>query len=89
MEKSVLIIDKPKNCYWCPCIDNLQMDNCVAAERQFTSAARIQMDKDMDYRPSWCPLRDLPDYKMDWRNGSDGYESGWNDCLDKIGGCRK
>lgn len=21
--------------------------------------------------------------------GKDGYESGWNDCLDKIGGCRR
>lgn len=89
MEKSVLIIDKPKNCSYCPCLDDLQADNCRATGKEFTEGARIQMEKDLPYIPSWCPLRDLPEHKMDWRNGVAGYESGWNDVLDLIGGCRR
>jgi len=88
MEKSVLIIDNPKNCFDCPCLDNLQVDRCRATGKEFTEGARIQMEKDLPYIPSWCPVREMPEYKMDWRAGDGGYESGWNDVLDKIGGTR-
>ena len=86
--KQVLVIDKPKNCSYCPCLDDLQADNCRATGKEFAKGARIQMEKDLPYTPSWCPLRDLPEHKMDWRNGDFGYESGWNDVLDLIGGTR-
>ena len=86
--KKVLIIDEPKNCSYCPCLDDLQADNCRATGKKFTEGARIQMEKDLPYIPSWCPLRDLPEHKMDWRNGDFGYESGWNDVLDLIGGTK-
>lgn len=90
MEKSVLIIDKPKNCLECPCIGTRGGEWCCEATgKPYTRSQEIMLKKYEPFRPGFCPLREMPEYKMDWRAGSDGYESGWNDCLDKIGGCRR
>ncbi len=32
-------------------------------------------------RPTWCPLKKLPDY---YEDDSYSYTKGWNDCLDEI-----
>ena len=90
MEKSVLIIDKPKNCLECPCIGIRGGEWCCEATgKPYTRSQEIMLKKYEPFRPGFCPLRDMPDYMLDWRAGADGYESGWNDVFDKIGGSRK
>lgn len=51
----------------------------------FADSAHPLIVKSDNYKPTWCPLKDLPDYKMDW-SGGESYEAGWNDLLDLIGG---
>ena len=84
--KKVLVIDDPKTCRNCfACAGEI----CKAANRKFPESGSVLLEKCDNYCPIWCPLRDMPEHKMDWRAGDGGYESGWNDCLDKIGGCRR
>lgn len=94
--KKVLVIEEPKNCLECPCIGTSGGIGtrsgewcCEAAGKIYTRSQVIMLKTYEPFRPGFCPLRDLPDYKLDWRAGDGGYESGWNDCLDKIGGCRR
>lgn len=83
--KKVIVMDDPKTCRHCPfCQDMATV--CVAIRRMFADSAQPLILRSDNYKPAWCPLRDLPEHKMDWRSGEDGYESGWNDVLDLIGG---
>ena len=61
---------------------------CGSVERHFSEGLAIQINSEKafyDVYPAWCPLVDIPEYKMDW-NGEKSYEAGWNDVLDLIGG---
>lgn len=50
--KSILIVNTPKNCYECPCSN----EGCYLCQ-----ISRRQLEDDFqDTRPSWCPLRPLP-----------------------------
>ena len=82
-EKSVLVINTPKNCKECDC--HLWLV-CVPADEDIDEYIDASKTK-----PDWCPLRPLPEKK-----GKHGelheydtdihYEIGWNDCLDEITG---
>lgn len=88
--KAVIVIDKPENCWDCPCFSSTSGEMyCVAARRGFTRSQEVTLKKYIPFLPGFCPVREMPEYKMDWRAGDGGYESGWNDCLDKIGGARR
>ena len=95
MCKSVIVMETPESCDQCLCVAMVRIDGeylphgCKPAGRHFSSSSVIGMKKGSSFRPGWCPLRDLPEYKLDWRNGDGGYESGWNDCLDKVTGGRR
>lgn len=73
--KSILVIDTPKNCSECKLmyLQGIGEGICNAV--------------DWEERPSWCPLKPMPEKFTtsepyicnynDWQNG-------WNDCLEEI-----
>lgn len=71
--KAVLVIDMPNNCEECEII-YLQ----AHGERSSCDSG------DWSKRPSWCPLRPLPE-KMTWGHTVD-YIEGYNACLEEITG---
>lgn len=87
--KAVLVIDMPTWCGDCPCEDG-EIGEC--------NIAHVSCDYLKHERPSWCPLKSLPQRK----SGDDLYERygswtpsdekevyyrvGFNDCLDEITG---
>lgn len=83
--KSILIIDTPKNCPDC----QLMADGwCYGIPSREEVQGKIKYLK----RPSWCPLRPLPERKDE---GSVlkplpfevyMYRYGFNECLDEIVG---
>ena len=52
--KSVLVIDTPNDCYECPCYYE-DKDMCEVFNKN---------TKADNGRPSWCPLRPLPKWKI-------------------------
>ena len=68
VSKVVLVLDEPKNCWRCPCIDNMQCDNCKAAkERRFSRDEREKLDEleiGGEYHPDWCPLGPLEEFDI-------------------------
>lgn len=85
--KKVIVMDDPKTCRKCMVFrDYCGVKICKAAHKKFTDSAITLLCKSDSYKPPWCPAKDLPEHKLDWRAGENGYESGWNDVLDLIGG---
>lgn len=76
--KAILVIDMPNSC-----------DECEVRCGGYT--AKEYAEKDIK-RPSWCPLRLLPQKKeirnaIQYRGLAEEYrKEGWNDCLDAITG---
>lgn len=77
MSKSILVIDTPGNCTRCA------LYHYPSCRCYITS--RIQNNISDDFKPDWCPLRDLP-CKANHLNYCDNgrYDKGWNDCIDEI-----
>lgn len=77
--KSILVIDTPKDCYDCPCSN----EGCYLCQ-----ISRRQLEDDFqDRRPSWCPLRPLPEPKDIGYPNEDydvGFGDGWDACLKEI-----
>lgn len=74
---SILIVNTPKNCYECPCSN----EGCYLCQ-----ISRRQLEDDFqDRRPSWCPLKSLPQ-KIEGKREKfmPTYSLGWNDCLDAV-----
>jgi hypothetical protein len=76
--KSILVIDTPKECDGCPCL-NQKLWECQADKKRRSS----------DERPSWCPLKPMPT-RVGHEEGLDsvfniGWEHGYNACLDDLG----
>ena len=69
MNKSVLVIDTPENCYDCPfgteyCGDS-EYEGCCELAECLDSDMRLITEEHYDYesesRPDWCPLQPLPE----------------------------
>lgn len=85
--KSILVIDTPKECDGCPCL-NRKLWECQADKKRRSS----------DERPDWCPLKPMPSKKVpifDLNSASydEEYEKrimyeidGYNRCIDEIMG---
>lgn len=96
MNKSVLVMDTPKNCYDCPfgteyCGDS-EYEGCCELAECLDSDMRLITEEHYDYesksRPAWCPLKPLPE-KMTGAAQTDHWNSikaGWNGCIDEITG---
>ena len=78
--KAILVIDIPKipkNCMSCPLIEY---------HREYSIVCRHYQTGDT--RPSWCPLKPMPERK-DTSNRKITYEElreriGWNECVEEI-----
>lgn len=78
MNKAILVMDMPDDCFECNfCVELAAHDRCVAAGKSIFTIKK----------PDWCPLKELPE-KME---GSDSikyqwgeYEDGWNHCIDCL-----
>ena len=77
--KSILVIDTPKDCYDCPCSN----EGCYLCQ-----ISRRQLEDDFqEKRPSWCPLKPLPEPKdMGYPNDDYdvGFGDGWDACLKEL-----
>ena len=71
--KAVLVIDMPKNCAECKLIHLQGIGEAICDA------------VDWEERPSWCPLKDLPQ-KIEGKREKfmPTYSLGWNDCLDAV-----
>ena len=90
MPAILVLKDTPKFCVECPLIHLGDRFICKAANRWcgdeegfFTS----------ETKPTWCPLRPLPNYRDNSKKPKDyaevwidGAKTGWNACLDEITG---
>lgn len=74
--KSILVIDTPNNCEEC---------NIIYLQRCGES---ICDSGDWSRRPSWCPLRPMPQKRInkDCLVVHEIWNEGWNACLDEIVG---
>ena len=76
--KAILVIDMPTNCAECKLIHLQGIGEAICNA------------VDWEERPSWCPLKPMPDYNWheeDKENEcEEWYRNGWNDCLDAIAG---
>lgn len=76
--KSILVIDTPNDCYDCP---------CYYEERNKCEATFKNVEDDDIEKPSWCPLKNLPEPKDIGYPNDDydvGFADGWDACLKEI-----
>lgn len=88
MAKAILIMDMPESCDMCDFVDDEQPPRY--GEKTLYCGIPGMGEDVTDYiacRPEFCPLRELPEKEHN-NNGydeySDGYDAGWNACLNKI-----
>ena len=79
MSKAILVIDMPNCCGNCDLsrYEDVHLINCL----------NHIADEDEDKLPKWCPLKELPQFKVPIENDESGfndYVGGWNDCLYEI-----
>ena len=86
--KAILVIDMPKNCGECKFLSATQCgkEMCVA------TSTRREWIEDETIKPSWCPLKPIPqkkELKGGWYHPSEvwmeGANFGWNACIDALG----
>lgn len=88
MAKAVLVMDMPDSCDVCDYVDDTQPPRY--GERTLYCMAPGIGEDVTDYvacRPDFCPLRELPEKKHndnEYDEYSDGWDAGWNACLDEI-----
>ena len=79
MAKAMLIMDMPSNCYEC------ELNNYHFCD---VTGDNIERYRNTEYKPTWCPLREVPQKKEDNLSihipYNEGYLRGWNDCVDEI-----
>ena len=97
MSKAVLAMDMPENCLECPL--RYEADQLLLGDFKYQKLFRclfmpeniedVYLEDIMDKKQDWCPLKPMPE-KIHNDNGydeySDGYDAGWNSCIDAIGG---
>lgn len=88
MAKAVLVMDMPDSCDVCDYVDDTQPPR-YGERTLYCTAPGIGEDV-TDYvacRPDFCPLRELPEKEYndnEYDEYSDGWDAGWNACLDEI-----
>jgi hypothetical protein len=82
MDKAILAIDMPKDCYECP----LAIETIHNSRTCCITKCTVMYDGKFP----WCPLKPVPEKRDEngiWTMSGyidDGYSNGWNDCLDEI-----
>jgi len=91
MSKSILVIDTPDSCDKCRlcCMGNYGSKRCSTKDQS------IFLKKGQK-KPDWCPLKDAPEKKevrnfcLDERDFiQQGYQQGWNTCIEEMLGENK
>lgn len=82
MNKSIVILETPNRCFDCPCYKGyVRHDECEILEKEL-------IDENLWHqRPDWCPLFSIPKKRKssyDWDEYEDGWDGGWNSCVDYI-----
>ena len=71
--KAILVIDMPNNCGECKLIHLQGFGESICNPVEW------------EERPTWCPLKPMPQPKKITREWLEGeYENGWNDCLEAL-----
>ena len=78
--KAILVIDMPKNCFDCPCVEDEMGYCCATNDRKVCPWQSI---------PEWCPLKPLPKKKemtiiKRGQYEESKYIKGYNDCISEI-----
>lgn len=80
MSKAILIMDMPTKCEECQLFYN------TAGIKMCEAIGRLVECKSK--KPTWCPLREVPQKKEDNSvihiERYEGYLEGWNDCVTEI-----
>lgn len=84
--KAILVIDMPKDCWDCHLVSEFHSCRGTVLQNDFSFRNINNFDK--GERPSWCPLKPMPERK-DTSDRKITYEElkeryGWNDCLKEI-----
>ena len=86
MRKAILVMDMPKNCFDCRF---QEMGFCEAVH----SVGEMITDDDLESKPDWCTLREMPEKLPLQGDVSDLQKmleemrrASWNACIDAIGG---
>ena len=80
MDKAILVIDMPKNCYKCPlAVATGAYDSCC-----ITGSSII----DYHSKFTWCPLKPAPEKQDVWYDDDEGnaWVKGYNNCVREIMG---
>lgn len=83
MGKSILVMDTPECCDYCPA----GRISGMAGQVECRARETIHVNPNGRTVPDWCPLQDAPEKKgkNPYHNEHEsGYVEGWNDCLDHI-----
>lgn len=75
MAKAILVMDMPNACYECPC------------EADYVCQAKYKEIDEIDKVQEWCPLREVPQKKYEptfYLTYDEGYDEGYNACIDEI-----
>ena len=92
MTKAILVMDMPDSCFHCDCCHEKPYDRRYRIEgEKFCGIEDMEVSEYYDsfyseepMRPSWCPLKEMPE-KMKYCNGTyNGEVKGWNLCLEEI-----
>lgn len=88
MPKAILIMDMPESCSKCKFLYEFQgIKKCQLMNVLNNGASKLSQSTFTQKRHDLCPLRELPEKEHN-DNGydeySDGYDAGWNACLDEI-----
>lgn len=82
--KALLVIDMPKDCWDCHLVDEWGNCNAIKMTSERYGVSVKQNDKE---RPSWCPLRPLPERKdvPEYLETNRDWEAwGYDQCLAEI-----
>lgn len=88
MSKSILVIDTPNNCGECKICVSWQ--ECAFSTREYWCAASDSGYVNPDMKPSWCPLKPLPEKRIEggtWMMSgysADDFVVGYNVCINEI-----
>lgn len=84
MNKSILVIETPDICIDCPCHFAEETGKVWCGR----NGKEILADDIEDFKPDWCPLKDIPEKKSENIKEvgliSSTRNEGWNLCIDEI-----
>lgn len=93
MNKSILVIDTPKNCITCQYRFGKWNEEVGTFHICSICDERLREEDFGENRADFCPLKPLPQKRELEESGNsliddckEYYTDGWNDCLDEISG---